>query len=120
MAQVPLHLNAGCPGGQSQPFFEMKPDGTSAPFSLPAGMKFNMTDISIVPAQLSSPQAVLAMIGLRQTIPGGHCQQWNFAGYITQNVERSFATPVVFSTDFEAWNPGMPMLNVNVYGYLSR
>jgi hypothetical protein len=117
---TPVQLNAGCPPGQSQPFSSMKPDGTAVLFSLPAGSIFNLTDVSIVPANMTSAAPTLIMIGLRQVIPGGHVQRWNFAGYIAQNVERSFATPVQFSKDFQVWNISTTVtVNVNLFGYLS-
>jgi hypothetical protein len=120
MIYTPLQLNAGCPPGQSQPFFSLKADGTSGLFSLPAGTIFALTDISIVPANLNSATPTLIQVGIRQVLGPGHVQRWNFAGFIAQNVERSFVTPITFSTAFEVWNPSnMAYLNVNLLGYLS-
>jgi hypothetical protein len=112
-----MQLNAGCPPGQSQPLFVINPDGTSTPFNLPPGESFNVTDISIVIANLSSSTPVEVLVGLRQVVTGGHVQRWNLAGYIVQNVERSFTTPIVFAKIFEVWNPSNTYLNVNIFGY---
>lgn len=122
MVYTPIQLNAGCPVGQSQPFFQINPDGTSgAVFALPAGVSFALTDVSIVPANMASAAATLIALGLRQALAGGgFIQRWNFAGYIAQNVDRSFITPIMFSTDFQVWNVSSTAdLNVNLFGYLT-
>jgi len=116
----PLHLIAGCGPGQSQPFFSLQPDGSSALFTLPAGAIFNLTDISVVPANITSPTPTFVMFGLRQQISTGTVQLWNFAGYIAQNVERSFVIPVRFGKDFTVHNePASVTLSVNLFGYLT-
>jgi hypothetical protein len=118
---TPLQLNAGCPPGQSQPFFILNPDGTSGPqFTIPVGASFALTDVSIVPANMTSAVPTLIMAGLRQVSGTGHTQRWNFAGYTAQNVDRSFITPVMFSKDFEVWNVSASViLSVNLFGYVS-
>jgi hypothetical protein len=119
MVHTPLQLNAGCPPGQNQPFYSLTPAGNSVLFTLPAGMKFALTDISIVNASGSSATPTLIAAGIRQVLGAGHVQRWNFAGFTTVNVERSFKTPIMFSTDFEVWNICASDLNVNLFGYLS-
>lgn len=121
MPSTPIQLNAGCPPGQSQPLFVINPDGTSTPFKLPPGASFNLTDISIVPAANLTPATPTQVeVGLRQVVGNGFAQRWNLAGYIMQNVERSFVTPIVFSTNFQVWNPSPALyLNVNIFGYLT-
>jgi hypothetical protein len=120
MVYTPLHLNAGCPAGQSQPFYSLRPDGVSIPFKLHATTMFALTDVSIVPANMSSATPTLIAAGIRQVLGTGHVQRWNFAGYVAQNVERSFKTPIMFSTDFEVWNVSTTAdLNINLFGYLT-
>lgn len=119
MIYTPLQLNAGCPPGQSQPLWSIKPDGSSVQFTIPHGAVFNLTDISIVPANMSSATPALIGVGLRQVVGTGHTQRWNFAGFVAQNVERTFATPITFSKDFEVWNSAGMLVNVNLFGYLS-
>ena len=121
MVHTPLQLNAGCPPGQSQPFFIINPDGTSGPqFKLPVGASFALTDITVVPANMASAAPTLIMFGLRQAVGAGHTQRWNFAGYIAQNVDRSFVTSIMFSKDFEVWNVSASVdLNVNLFGYVN-
>jgi hypothetical protein len=120
MIYTPLHLNAGCPPGQNQPFNSLGPDGTTAPFALPAGSKFALTDVSVVIANIGSATPPLVQVGIRQVLGSGHVQRWNFAGYTIQNVERSFKVPIMFSTNFELWNVSNTAdLNVNLFGYLT-
>jgi hypothetical protein len=119
MSSKSIQLNAGCPPGQSQPLFQFNPDGTSTLFSIPSGMTFNLTDISIAIAQPPSATPMEILVGLQQTIPGGQAQRWNFAGYTAENIERSFTTPIAFSKNFEVGNLGPAYLNVNLFGYLS-
>ena len=109
MVYTPLQLNAGCPPGQSQPFFILNPDGTSGPqFTIPVGASFALTDVSIVPANMTSAVPTLIMVGLRQVSGTGHTQRWNFI------------TPVMFSKDFEVWNVSASViLSVNLFGYVS-
>jgi hypothetical protein len=120
MIYTPLHLIAGCATGQSQPFFSLKPDGNSMLFSLPSGAIFNLTDLSVIPANMTLSAPTLIMFGLRQVLGTGTVQLWNFAGYIAQNVERSFVTPVRFGKDFQVINESATVnLGVNLFGYLS-
>jgi hypothetical protein len=121
MLHKPLQLNAGCPPGQSLPFYEFNPDGTASPlpFSLPPGATFALTDLTAVPANLSSAVPTMIAFGLQQAPPSGIVQRWNFAGYVAQNIERSFATPILFSTNFLLWNVSAAAdLSVNLFGYL--
>jgi hypothetical protein len=82
MVHKPIQLNAGCPPGQSQPFYEVNSDGTTAgtPFTLPPGASFVLTDITAVPANLTSATPTLIGFGLRQAVGSGFAQRWNFAG----------------------------------------
>jgi hypothetical protein len=96
MVSTPLQLNAGCPAGQSQPFYSLRSDGASILFKLHAKSMFALTDVSIVPANMSSATPTLIAAGIRQVLGAGHVQRWNFAGYVAQNVERSFNANHVF------------------------
>jgi hypothetical protein len=118
MACTPLQLNAGCPAGQSQPFYSIGSDGTQILFNLPTGLKFALTDISLVIANISPGPPTLVSAGIQQTVGTNQVQRWVFAGYILQNVERSFITPIILSTPFDVQNGGAAYLNVNLFGYL--
>ena len=120
MDHSPLHLNAGCPVGQSQSFYSMLPDGTLELFTLPPGKIFNLTDISVNIASQMPTTPVLITFGLKVTHDTGTAQLWNFVGYISQNVERSFVTPVRFGKNFKVDNGSPVALNVNLFGYLSE
>jgi hypothetical protein len=119
VARKILQLNAGCPPGQNQPPWAVNPDGTmsSAPYSIPSGQRFYLTDISFLIATSMPTTPSLIAVGLKQSVGSGTAQRWNFVGYLSRNFERNFSIPIVFSTDFQVSNECGTYLNFNIYGY---
>jgi hypothetical protein len=78
-------------------------DGTPSPFSIPEGTQLVITDISIERGYvLGAPE--LVFVNLIQTPPDSIVARWSFVGEVSQNVERTFTTGMVFSTPLQVQN----------------
>jgi hypothetical protein len=95
--QIQLVATAG-PSG-TVPLQQVNPDGSMSPFSLAEGRHFNLTDISIQREEVL-PGPNLFSVSIVQTPGTLHQLRWCFVGNISQNVERSFNTGMLFSTPF--------------------
>jgi hypothetical protein len=99
----------------------VNPDGTESPFSIPEGRLFVVTDISIQRESVVAAPTLFA-VNIVQTPPAIHQLRWAFVGSISQNVERSFHTGMVFSTPFAIENaiedPGADAVVVRLWGFI--
>ena len=109
-------------------FQQLNPrNGASVPFSLPQNQALFVSDISAFPflGPGFAPNTNIRF-SLMSEFPGQSVRRWGFQGWITQNIERSYATPIVFcsapSVQFTADPNPAPnpqiVLNVILYGYL--
>lgn len=84
--------------GAVKPFAITSPDGSAAPFNIPKGFVFVMTDISMQRLSVSGT-AGLFDFSIQQTVnKNGTVSRWTFIGKVAQNVERTFNDGIVFST----------------------
>src|SRR5260370_988753 len=116
---APVQLIASVAKGAAASPTVANPDGSGAPFAIPTGKKFVVTDISI--QRLSVLGSVeLVDVALRQDIPtGGSTNRWAFIGATTTNVERSFVSGIAFSTAFVVTNgtQSTDVAVVRLWGY---
>ena len=98
-----IELVATAAPGTEVDLLQVNPDGTQKSFSVTAGHPFIVTDISIQ-RETVLPGPTLFAVNITQTPPDTHELRWAFVGSISQNVERSFSTGMVFSTPFFVQN----------------
>ena len=115
-----IELVATAAPGTEVDLLQVNPDGTQQPFSVTAGHPFIVTDISIQ-RDTVLPGPTLFAVNITQTPPDAHELRWAFVGSISQNVERSFSTGMVFSTPFFVQNaiedPSAPAVIVRLWGF---
>jgi hypothetical protein len=101
---APVQLIASVAKGVAAAPTVANPDGSNAPFTIPTGKTFVVTDISIQRLSVLG-SSELVEVALRQDIPtGGTTNRWAFIGSTTTNVERSFVSGIAFSTPFVVTN----------------
>ena len=115
-----IELVATAAPGTEVDLLEVNPDGTQQPFSITAGRPFVVTDISIQ-RETVLPGPTLFAVNITQKPPNIHQLRWAFVGSISQNVERSFSTGMVFSTPFFVQNAiedsSAPAVIVRLWGF---
>jgi hypothetical protein len=91
-------------GASSTPTI-LNPDGTQAPFSIPSGMAFVLTDISIFRVLVVGTPG-LFFVEFTQSVPpsAAVALRWSFVGTVSENIERSFTTGIRFTSDFSIGN----------------
>ncbi len=94
-----IELVATAAPGTEVDLLQVNPDGTQKSFSVTAGHPFIVTDISIQ-RETVLPGPTLFAVNITQTPPDTHELRWAFVGSISQNLERSFSSGMVFSTPF--------------------
>jgi hypothetical protein len=108
------------PTQRPERFADLNPDGTQQPFAVAAGHPIIVTDISIQ-RETVLPGPTLFAVNITQKPPNAHQLRWAFVASISQNVERSFSTGMVFSTSFFIQNaiedPGAPAVIVRLWGF---
>jgi len=118
MKRMELVATAG-PGTEVD-LMAVNADGTQHPFTVAAGSPFIVTDISIQ-RETVLPGPTLFAVNITQKPPDSHQLRWAFVGSISQNVERSFSTGMVFSTPFFIQNamedPNAPAVIVRLWGF---
>jgi hypothetical protein len=95
------------------------PDGSQSPLTIPQGVSFVVTDISIQRLSVLGTPG-LFNVALRQNIPnGGTTNRWAFIGQISQNLERGFTTGIKFSTPFvvENGSQSVDVVVVRLWGF---
>jgi hypothetical protein len=75
-----------------------------APFTIPDGYAFVVTDISIQRLSVVSGPGLFAADLVQNYTESGSINRWSFVGSITQNLERSFTTGIRFTTPFKIDN----------------
>ncbi len=115
-----IELVATAAPGTEVDLLQVNPDGTQKSFSVTAGHPFIVTDISIQ-RETVLPGPTLFAVNITQTPPDTHELRWAFVGSISQNLERSFSTGMVFSTPFFVQNaiedPSAPAVIVRLWGF---
>ena len=117
----PVELIATAAPGVRVDLLQVNSNGTQQPFSVTASNPFTLTDISIQ-QETVVPGPTLFAVDITQTVEsGGDENRWAFVGSISQNVERSFTTGMVFSTPFVIQNliedPSAPAAIVRPWGF---
>jgi hypothetical protein len=105
-------------GASSTPTI-VNPDGTHAPFSIPSGMAFVLTDISIFRLLVVGTPGLFFVEFTQSVPPSAVALRWSFVGTVSENIERSFTTGVRFASDFSIGNGSQSAdaVNVRLSGY---
>jgi len=94
MNRIQLVASAA-PGASASPMM-INPDGTLSPFSISADRPLVVTDISIQRVSVVAGPDLFG-VDVVQNLPTQTTARWSFVGSISQNVERTFHTGIVFS-----------------------
>jgi hypothetical protein len=91
-------ISATITAGAVKPFVITGPDGKDAPFSIPKGFVFVITDISMQRLTVLGT-AGLFNFSIQQDLgKNGTVNRWTFIGKVAENVERTFNDGIVFSS----------------------
>ena len=118
MAKI-IQLYTGVAIGESAAPVVVNPDGSQSPFSIPSGMAFVLTDVSLSRVSVVGTPG-LFFVQFNQSVPPiDVALRWAFVGTVSENIERSFTTGIKFSSTFSIGNGNQSAdgLNVWLLGY---
>jgi hypothetical protein len=85
--------------GAVKPFAITGPDGHDAPFNIPKGFVFVITDISMQRLSVVGTAGLFDFSIQQALSKNGTINRWTFIGKVAENVERTFNDGIVFSSE---------------------